>query len=706
MKAQPLGAALLLCLVAQTTALEQPQKPNTSPRTDRDFSGEPYVIETLKSTLRFEADGTGSKSVQTRALVQSEGGVQELGRLIVEYNSDFERMAWRGRVINPDGTRIEIPTSAVQDLSSPITQIAPLYSDVRQKHVIVPGFRPGDVLEYELRFDRFAAIAPGHFWDQHAFTRSVIVKEEVLEIDLPASKYVNVKASPEHKPDVREADGRRVYRWRTANLRRDEDLDKKQRWEWPPDEPQEPSVQITTFRDWGEVGDWYAQLESDRRVPDDAIRAKVAEITKGMADPVEKLRAIYRYVAQEFRYISLSFGIGRYQPHGAPEVFGNQYGDCKDKHTLLAAMAEAAGLHAQAALTSSSRKPDSTFPSPLQFDHVISHLKVGDAAIWLDATTGLAPFRMLAASVRKKNALVVAAGGRSVMLQVPAEPAVPGTEVTTVEGVLSDAGTLEADVRMAVRGDAEVLGRLTLRAIPRSQWKDYLQLLISASGMEGDVSGVEVSSLTDVDRPLEYRFHVTKQNYFNRFAKDPKLALPLGSISLPDPDEVKEGEPVELGRSRSAYSLRLRLPGQFEARLPLAVDVRRDYARYSSRYAIEQSTLIAERSMDVNAPELSADRLNDFRSFRRTVVADADQDVTVKVAGVAGDDGIEDLGGSGADDLLAAATAAIEQREFRTAAGMIERLLKAEPKHPSAYNDLGVAYLEMGELEKAEAALQ
>src|SRR3989442_5676625 len=38
------------------------------------------------------------------------------------------------------------------------------------------------------------------------------------------------------------------------------------------------------------------------------------------------------------RYVSISFGIGRYEPHAATEVLKNVYGDCKDKHTLLTSL--------------------------------------------------------------------------------------------------------------------------------------------------------------------------------------------------------------------------------------------------------------------------------------------------------------------------------------------------------------------------------
>lgn len=36
--------------------------------------------------------------------------------------------------------------------------------------------------------------------------------------------------------------------------------------------------------------------------------------------------------------------MGRYQPHPAGDVMDNGYGDCKDKHTLLASLLTAAGF--------------------------------------------------------------------------------------------------------------------------------------------------------------------------------------------------------------------------------------------------------------------------------------------------------------------------------------------------------------------------
>src|SRR5262249_57015622 len=126
-----------------------------------------------------------------------------------------------------------------------------------------------------------------------------------------------------------------------------------------------------------EVGAWYASLEKDRRVPTPEIRTKVEGLTKGLSTDAEKIQALYDYVSTNFRYVSLSLGLGRYQPHAAGDVFHNQYGDCKDKNTLLAAMLEAEGIHSSSVLINSSRKIDPDVPSPMQFDHAITMVPLG-----------------------------------------------------------------------------------------------------------------------------------------------------------------------------------------------------------------------------------------------------------------------------------------------------------------------------------------
>jgi len=122
------------------------------------------------------------------------------------------------------------------------------------------------------------------------------------------------------------------------------------------------------------------------------------------------------------RYIGVAFGVGRYQPHEASDVLRNQYGDCKDKHTLQAAMLSAARHSRNAALIGAGVAFTPDLPSPGWFNHVITVAHVDGKPVWLDATAEVAPYRLLLQVLRGKQALVVPASGDAYLATTPKDP--------------------------------------------------------------------------------------------------------------------------------------------------------------------------------------------------------------------------------------------------------------------------------------------
>jgi len=222
-----------------------------------------------------------------------------------------------------------------------VTRSAPLYSNIHEKHVPVKGLAVEDVLEYLVRFRVVKPELPGHFWYEYSFRKDAIIKDERLEISVPADKYVKV-VSPGFKPEITDESGHRLYRWTYSNL----EVKEKDPNEVPRRIPPNPSVQVTTFAKWEEIGRWYGNLQKEPLTVTPEIHAKAAELTQGLQTDDEKIRAIYNFVSLRFHYIGLDFGTGRYQPHAAEDVLENGYGDCKDKHTLLASLLKAAGYEA------------------------------------------------------------------------------------------------------------------------------------------------------------------------------------------------------------------------------------------------------------------------------------------------------------------------------------------------------------------------
>src|ERR1041384_274628 len=402
-----------------------------------DYSQEAVVIEDLRTSYRFERDGTGQRDLTFRAKVQSEAGVERLGQLVIGYSSANEKLDMDYvRVRKADGSVVNAAASDIQDLSAPIAREAPVYTDLRQKHVTVPGLRPGDVLEYHMVWTLHTPLAQNHFWLEHYFvTRNLIVLADELTMNMPAASKVKLKTEPGFDPTIKDENDRRVYFWKHSQLKPESEEDEKEKEAADDDDAESDEaeefhahVQLTTFQSWEEVGQWYANLQKDRIVPDDRIKVKAEEVTHGLQSDKDKVLALYEFVAKNFRYVSLSLGQGRYQPHPAADILVNQYGDCKDKHTLLAAMLAASGMRAYPVLMNSSRKLDADIPSPGQFDHVITAIPLGNETLWADTTAEVAPAGLLAPGLRNKKGLMIPVAGPARLETTPAEPPFLSTE--------------------------------------------------------------------------------------------------------------------------------------------------------------------------------------------------------------------------------------------------------------------------------------
>jgi Flp pilus assembly protein TadD len=670
-----------------------------------DYSKEAFVTEQSHSHIRFENDGTGRRESTFRIRVQSDSGVQRWGQLRFAYNSANERLEIPYvRVLKQDGTVITAGADAVQDLSAPVQQIAPVYTDYREKHVTVPALRPGDVLEFDSVTVVHTALAPGQFWMQYDFDRTNILLDEQLDIDIPAGRTVKVKTRPGLDPTITEDKGRRVYHWTSSHLLREDDnkkkdADKDKKKKKKGDEL--PAVQLTTFGSWEEVGRWYAALEKDRRAPSKEVRTKADALTKGLTSDLDKTEALYDFVARNFRYVSLSLGMGRYQPQAASDVLRNQYGDCKDKNTLLAALLESEGLHSSTVLINFFRKLDPDVPSPSQFNHAITMLPLGKEEVWMDTTAEVAPFRLIAYQLRKKQALAIPPEAAPHLVETPATPGVLDTELVEVEGKVTENGKLEAKVTYVERGDAELASRLIFRRIPAAQWETVVDGM-NKKTLGGEVSNAKVSEPTATHEPFTISYEVSKADFVDWSKKKVELKLPLGQFNpaavSADVDEdlddgaSAENEPFKIwGPDERTYKIKLELAARYTAQTPVSVALERDYGAYQSSYTLREGTFTAERKLTIRLGELPPARADDYRAFRRGVLADMAQFLTVESA-VADIRAVPE--GMKTADLISSGNKARQNGNYGMAVELLNRAVESDPRSKTAWNDLGLAYFD------------
>ncbi len=705
-------------------------------KTAQNYDTEPIVIDSLEYVYRMQADGTGVQERSASARIQSEAALKQVAVLSLPFASNSEHVEWvYARIRHKDGSSTETPPSSAMEVAEQVTREAPFYSDLKESQLPLRDLRVGDHLEWKARVVRTKAEAPGEFWGGQTFLRNGVVLSETLEVNVPRGTAVTVWSPGQKAKETDEGD-RHSYSWVHTQLgptigpeaeahkevekkrirTADEELDTRQ--------GKLPDVAWTTFKSWEAVGAWYRGLEGDRMSPDAEIKAKVAELTAGKATEDEKVQAVYSYVATQIHYIGVAFGVGRYQPHSAADVLSNHYGDCKDKHTLLAAMLQALGLHPDAVLIGAGIRFNAAVPSPASFNHLMTRVMVDGKPVWLDTTAEVAPFGMLIYVTRDRDALVVPADGPARVERTPLRPVVAQTQRMEAVGSLDAEGMSTSRITLFFRGDSEVFMRGVIRQVSPAQYDQLAQQLCGSMGYIGTASHMEVSRVEDTSEPLRVSFDYKRDKAGDW--PNLKIIAQLAPVGLPVPDEKEPPvESLELGVPRVETSdAAMTLPNGWTAELPEAQHVKSAWVNYDVTYRFEKGTIHAERRVEVLQERVSVADWKSYSKFAQKAELGSEMYVqlsrkgaktgsttaliprtTSETAASSEGPGTTESGAS-VSQLLRDAATALQARELVRARSLVNQVKAIDPTQPGLWALSAGVSIGMGETSNAIHDLQ
>jgi len=164
---------------------------------------------------------------------------------------------------------------------------------------------------------------------------------------------------------------------------------------------------------WENFGKWYGLLAKDAGVLSNEKKAFLNDLVKDVTGTREKVKVIYKYLQDNFRYVSIQLGIGGFKPFTAEFVDKKKYGDCKALSNYMQACLQAIGLKSYQALINASynKAPvDPDFPQN-NFNHVIVCVPADKDSIWLECTSTTTDFAVLGNFTENRNALLITEDG-------------------------------------------------------------------------------------------------------------------------------------------------------------------------------------------------------------------------------------------------------------------------------------------------------
>ncbi|MBX2964977.1 MAG: DUF3857 domain-containing transglutaminase family protein [Cyclobacteriaceae bacterium] len=377
------------------------------------FGQKKYAVSLIPDELRKDVNAvvredhmtfrilSRSKATHTVRMVATifNGGGKQYAQPYVGYDKLSKVSSFKGNIYDAQGGLIrKLKSGEIEDRSA--FDGYSLFSDNRYKSADMTHSVYPYTVEYEYEVEyRFlyaipgSALTPGEKVSVENFSYTLIFPPDLA----PRYKLINIDTPPQHNKN---ADGSESLSWTFKNI-----LPIKI-------EPHGPFIHeqiarimaapssfeyegyVGDMSTWESFGEWENKLNEGRDVLPPETRQKITELTSKLSTTEEKVKAVYEYLQNKTRYVSISFGIGGLQPFEASLVDKVGYGDCKALSNYMVALLNVVGIKGHYATVKAGDFREDLildFPSH-QGNHVIVAVPLQPDTLWLECTSQTNPF--------------------------------------------------------------------------------------------------------------------------------------------------------------------------------------------------------------------------------------------------------------------------------------------------------------------------
>ena len=375
---------------------------------------------------------------------------------------------------------------------------------------------------------------------------------------------------------------------------------------------------VSTVKSWEDVSRWYWELCRPRlEATNEAMTNKVASLTKGLKSDGEKIRALFKFVSQEVRYMGLTLEDESpgYAPHDVHITFDNRYGVCRDKAALLAAMLRIAGFEAYPVLIHVGPKKDEDVPMPY-FNHAIAGVAQGADGFLLMDPTNENTKDLMPAYLMDCSYIVAHPDGRPLAVS-PVIPAEQNAFRADSVGSLEPDGSAVMEVKASFGGANDLYRGAFAKKTPKERRRMFESLLrTSYPGAELLSFDMTPSDLRNTEVPLGVSLTVRLPDLVVRGETRDELTPPFVFAGFAIADRLlASGTELEhrryplkfLSTALSEERISIRVGDSLGKPLKMPPDVSegRSGCRYERRMALKDGVFTAVRRRSVETTEIS-----------------------------------------------------------------------------------------------------
>ena len=373
---------------------------------------------------------------------------------------------------------------------------------------------------------------------------------------------------------------------------------------------------------WDEFGRWISSLNKGRNVLPEETKQKIKQLTAGLKTNEEKTKAIYEYMQNKTRYVSIQLGIGGFQPFEASVVDQTGYGDCKALSNYTIALLDVAGIKANYALIMAGKnasKMITDFPCS-QFNHAIAFVPNGADTLWLECTSQTNPFGYSGWHTGDRNALAITEDGAKIV-KTPGYTAEQNTRSRTANVFVLANGNAKANVKTTYSGLQYENGYLSF--VVGNQYDDQKKWIQDNT----DIPSFDINSfsMTNVKSKNPSAIVITDLT-LNRLASVSGKRLFLApnlmsrSTFVPEKVEMRKTNVIRKMAYVDIDTINYTIPEEiYPEFLPEPVKITSRFGEYQASYVLDQGRLVYIRRVKMNKGEFPPESYIELIDFYRNM---------------------------------------------------------------------------------------
>ncbi len=232
---------------------------------------------------------------------------------------------------------------------------------------------------------------------------------------------------------------------------------------------------------WKGFGEWGYNLLNGLDDLPEWKRDYFRQITEKASTETDKAAILYKYLQDNFRYVSIQLGIGGVKPFSAKFTDEKKYGDCKGLSFYMYAALKSIGIKSHVAFINAYYNHESADPDfPIDiFDHVILCVPQAKDTVWLECTSKTNEFGVLGNFTENKKALLLTENG-GVLVSTPLSSSPSNILKIKNEIKLWEDGSGILQVSIDGKGDYKNL----LTTLSESKREDQKSIIVNTLGFK------------------------------------------------------------------------------------------------------------------------------------------------------------------------------------------------------------------------------